>query len=97
MKTYQEQKNEYLNSILIENEDIYRARLEGFEMAEKLIEGQIRNNISPLAGFLQTISQIVDTKKESKRESLLSLFSENHDQIKRLKDNINKLINIVRL
>ena len=98
MKTYQELKSEYLKSkVETENAIIYRARLEGFEMAEKLIEGQVRNNLGPLANFLQTVSQIIDTKKEEKRETLLAFLTDNQGTIKRLKEIMNKLINIARL
>lgn len=98
MKTYQELKSEYLKSkVETENAIIYRARLEGFEMAEKLIEDQVRNNLGPLANFLQTVSQIIDTKKEEKRETLLAFLTDNQGTIKRLKEIMNKLINIARL
>ena len=98
MKTYQSKKNEYLDSLKnVEGENVHRARIEGFLVSEKFVEEEIRGNIGPLSRFLQTISKIIDTKKESTREELLGSLIREKETIKELKFTIEKLINVTRL
>ena len=93
-KTYQEQKNEYLMLLPEEKRAIIK---EGMEVAEKLVEDQIRSQVSPLTQVLQSISQVIDTKKEEKKERLLEFFLGHRNMLGDLKAGIERLINIVRL
>lgn len=97
MKTFQRQKQEWLLSQIGIDQTILNERKEGFEVASGIIENVIRDNIGPLASFIQKISKIADTKKEDKREELLNLILENPDTIKNIKEKINFLINITRI
>ena len=94
MKTYQEKKKDLINSLSPADQELF-LRVSG--QVEGLIEEQIRNNISPLSFFLQSLSKLIDTKKDSVREDILNYLINNSDSLKTLKDNIGILINITRV
>lgn len=94
MKTYQEKKKDLINSLSPADQELF-LRVSG--QVEGLIEEQIRNNISPLSLFLQSLSKLIDTKKDSVREDILNYLINNSDSLKTLKDNIGILINITRI
>lgn len=94
MKTYQEKKKDLINSLSPSDQELF-LRVSG--QVEGLIEEQIRNNISPLSLFLQSLSKLIDTKKDSVREDILNYLINNSDSLKTLKDNIGILINITRV
>lgn len=94
MKTYQEKKKDLINSLSPADQELF-LRISG--QVEGLIEEQIRNNISPLSLFLQSLSKLIDTKKDSVREDILNYLINNSDSLKTLKDNIGVLINITRV
>lgn len=94
MKTYQEKKKDLINSLSPSDQELF-LRVSG--QVEGLIEEQIRNNISPLSLFLQSLSKLIDTKKDSVREDILNYLINNSDSLKTLKDNIGILINITRI
>lgn len=94
MKTYQEKKKDLINSLSPADQELF-LRVSG--QVEGLIEEQIRNNISPLSLFLQSLSKLIDTKKDSVREDILNYLINNSDSLKTLKDNIGILINITRV
>ena len=94
MKTYQEKKKDLINSLSPADQELF-LRVSG--QVEGLIEEQIRNNISPLSLFLQSLSKLIDTKKDSVREDILNYLINNSDSLKTLKDNIGTLINITRI
>lgn len=93
-KTYQEKKKDLINSLSPADQELF-LRVSG--QVEGLIEEQIRNNISPLSFFLQSLSKLIDTKKDSVREDILNYLINNSDSLKTLKDNIGILINITRV
>lgn len=94
MKTYQEKKKDLINSLSPADQELF---LHVSGQVEGLIEEQIRNNISPLSFFLQSLSKLIDTKKDSVREDILNYLINNSDSLKTLKDNIGILINITRV
>ena len=94
MKTYQEKKKDLINSLSPADQELF-LRVSG--QVEGLIEEQIRNNISPLSFFLQSLSKLIDTKKDSVRGDILNYLINNSDSLKTLKDNIGILINITRV
>ena len=94
MKTYQEKKKDLINSLSPADQELF---LRVSSQVEGLIEEQIRNNISPLSLFLQSLSKLIDTKKDSVREDILNYLINNSDSLKTLKDNIGILINITRV
>lgn len=94
MKTYQEKKKDLISLLSPADQELF-LRVSG--QVEGLIEEQIRNNISPLSLFLQSLSKLIDTKKDSVREDILNYLINNSDSLKTLKDNIGILINITRI
>ena len=88
MKTYRERKEE----ILKQNPDLAK----GMEITEKLIEEQIRENLTPISVLVQQLSTLLDTKKERKKEEILTWLKMNPNLLE-AKNNIEVLRNICRL
>lgn len=93
MKTYRQKKNEFLGSLGAEHTLIS----EGMSVSEKFLEESIRENLGPLAGLLQTLRQISDTKKEIRREELMKFLLDSSGALDQVEMSIQTLINITRI
>ena len=91
MKTYRQKKQEYLSS---GNNPLI---LEGMQISERLLEDSIRENLGPIANLLQSLRQITDTKKETRREELFEYLLGNPGTLDQVEKCIQTLINITRI
>lgn len=96
MKTYQEQKTNFIQSLcsrgLTEHE--VSLILEGMSVSEKLLENCVRDNMEPYVSLVRALDTINDTKKESKKISVKEQIPE---ILSKTRGNIEKLLNISRL
>lgn len=99
METYLEKKRKLIetwkNSGLGENE--IKSRLIGMSESEKFTEEVVRGLLTTYAGLTQTLGTILDTKKSRKKDDLLSYLENTPNLVPELKQNLQTLINIVRL
>lgn len=99
METYLEKKRRLVETWKNNGlrEDEIKSRLIGMEESEKCIEEVVRGLLSTYAGLTQTLGTILDTKKSRKRDDLLGYLESTPNLIPELKQNLQTLINIVRI
>ena len=67
------------------------------EELEKIVEEEVRELVGPYAQLVKKLNILVDTKKPDTRNQIFKWLLENPETLKTLSQNIDKLINIVRI
>ena len=67
------------------------------EELEAIIEEEVRELVGPYAQLVKKLSILVDTKKPDTRNQIFKWLLENPETLKTLNQNVDKLINVVRI
>ena len=67
------------------------------EELEKIVEEEVRELVGPYAQLVKKLNILVDTKKPDTRNQIFKWLLENPETLKTLSQNVDKLINIVRI
>ena len=66
------------------------------EELEKIVEEEVRELVGPYAQLVKKLNILVDTKKPDTRNQIFKWLLENPETLKKLSQNVDNLINIVR-
>jgi uncharacterized protein YoxC len=67
------------------------------EELEKIVEEEVRELVGPYAQLVKKLNILVDTKKPDTRNQIFKWLLENPETLKKLSQNVDKLINLVRI
>ena len=67
------------------------------EELEKIVEEEVRELVGPYAQLVKKLNILVDTKKPDTRNQIFKWLLENPETLKKLSQNVDNLINIVRI
>jgi arsenate reductase-like glutaredoxin family protein len=67
------------------------------EELEKIVEEEVRELVGPYAQLVKKLNILVDTKKPDTRNQIFKWLLENPETLKTLSQNVDKLINLVRI
>lgn len=90
--SYKKNKQDYLKSSSVSSDF-----LQGMEIAEQLVEHEIREIIGPYAELMHKLNRLIDTKKPEIRDEIFKWVLENPETMKKLNKNVDNLINIIRI
>ena len=90
--SYKKNKQDYLKSSSVSSDF-----LQGMEIAEQLVEHEIREIIGPYTELMHKLNRLIDTKRPEVRDEIFKWILENPETMKKLNKNVDNLINIIRI